>query len=221
MFPNTKLLVDWDMIMDTADTADKLKETAANKAGELRDVAAFAADKLKETAAKLKDVAANTADKLKETAANVANELVVTAEQLATSQLKLFVENSMFKAIFNTIADGTIVADQQGHVLFFNQAATDLFGMDIVGVTTGNFATHYHLYKPDKTTPWTSGEDPLSRAMQGKITVGELMWVAHVDKPGLVVSCMSVPLTYKNGDNSFIVGGLLMFRELSSLSSQY
>src|SRR5664279_1426996 len=51
------------------------------------------------------------------------------AEGLQTVVQRLARERSFLETLFNTIEDGVLVADEQGRVIYFNQAVTRLIGL--------------------------------------------------------------------------------------------
>ncbi len=73
---------------------------------------------------------------------------------------------------------------------------------------------------PDKETLWPVAQDPLSRAMRGKVTIGEIMYAKN-KKTGMggFVSCMAVPLSY--GENPKITGVIMMFRKIQQITDRW
>ncbi len=55
------------------------------------------------------------------------------AEGLQTVVQRLARERSFLETLFNTIEDGVLVADEQGRILYFNQAVTQLIGLQAGG----------------------------------------------------------------------------------------
>ena len=55
------------------------------------------------------------------------------AEGLQTVVQRLARERSFLETLFNTIEDGVLVTDERGHVIYFNQAVTDLIGLQSHG----------------------------------------------------------------------------------------
>src|SRR5450432_1193965 len=51
------------------------------------------------------------------------------AEGLQTVVQRLARERSFLETLFNTIEDGVVVVDEQGRVIYFNQAVTRLIGL--------------------------------------------------------------------------------------------
>ena len=135
---------------------------------------------------------------------------------LAKNQLKLLLDNKMFRAIFNSIHDGIVVTDLDGSILFYNHALLDILGLDKLkdSYPTGSFEKYFHEYKPDKVTPWPANEGPLSRALRGKTTIGEIMFIKN--NKNVFISAMAVPL--RDDEKSNPVGGLVMYRHIQELS---
>ena len=50
-------------------------------------------------------------------------------EGLQTVVQRLARERSFLETLFNTIEDGVLVADEQGRIIYFNQAVTRLIGL--------------------------------------------------------------------------------------------
>src|SRR5258706_1300286 len=55
------------------------------------------------------------------------------AEGLQTVVQRLARERSFLETLFNTIEDGVLVADEQGKILYLNQAVTQLIGLQAGG----------------------------------------------------------------------------------------
>src|SRR5258706_9473776 len=54
-------------------------------------------------------------------------------EGLQTVVQRLARERSFLETLFNTIEDGVLVADEHGRILYFNQAVTQLIGLQAGG----------------------------------------------------------------------------------------
>jgi PAS domain-containing protein len=221
-----------DRLRDIAEVqAEKLKVVAENEAIALTGLEQTEAEKI--IAAKVKSIAAVAAVKLKQVAESAAQELrELTSKTTAkTKQLQLFLDNAMFQAIFDSINDGIIVTDSSGKVLFNNRAALAITGLhSLKDNDPSQFAQYYNFFKPDKESPWPASQDPLARAMRGKTTIGELMYVKATDvekgaSGGKFISCMAVPLSYSasvnNEKHDTVVGGIMMFRRVQELSDRY
>ena len=78
-------------------------------------------------------------------------------------------------AAFDQLAEGVIVADEQGAIVFINAAAAKLHGMKALGLTPADYAATYKLLTLDGT-PYASDELPLSRAVQKGEIVENAKW---------------------------------------------
>ena len=63
------------------------------------------------------------------------------SEGLQTVVQRLARERNFLETLFNTIEDGVLVVDENGRVLYFNQAVTQLIGLDSEG--EGQLITHF------------------------------------------------------------------------------
>src|SRR5271170_3218383 len=66
------------------------------------------------------------------------------AEGLQTVVQRLARERSFLETLFNTIEDGVLVADEQGRIIYFNQAVTRL-----IGLQTGEDEQHISKILPE------------------------------------------------------------------------
>src|ERR1051325_6036205 len=66
------------------------------------------------------------------------------AEGLQTVVQRLARERSFLETLFNTIEDGVLVADENGRILYFNQAVTQLLGLQ-----SGVEGEHITSYLPE------------------------------------------------------------------------
>jgi len=75
------------------------------------------------------------------------------AEGLQTVVQRLARERSFLETLFNTIEDGVLVVDEQGRVIYFNQAVTRLIGLqpDVEGQPIANLLPELDLEKISRT----------------------------------------------------------------------
>src|SRR5439155_26231029 len=66
-------------------------------------------------------------------------------EGLQTVVQRLARERSFLETLFNTIEDGVLVVDENGRILYFNQAVTRLLGLqpDVEGQPITNFLPEF------------------------------------------------------------------------------
>ena len=120
----------------------------------------------------------------------------------------------LLEAILNSLADGVVVADEQGQFLRWNPAAAGLVGLGATPVPREEWAQVYGLYQPDGKTPFAQEELPLTRAIQGE-TVENLEILVrnpHRGEPA-VISVNGRPLRYADGRAR---GGVVVFRDVTA-----
>ena len=115
------------------------------------------------------------------------------------------------QAIFDSISDGVIVADENGH-LTFNKSAERIVGGRIDTVLE-RFTEEYSIFYPDTVTPVPAGELPLVRAMRGEATDEMEMFIRTAAKPeGVYISASGRPIV--PADNA-AGGGVIVFRDVT------
>lgn len=114
-------------------------------------------------------------------------------------------------AIFDSISDGVIVADEQGN-LTFNQSAERIVGGKVDTVLeqrTEGYSIFYH----DKVTPIPTEELPLVRALRGEATDEMEMFIRTAAKPeGVYISANGRPIA---SPGTAARGGVVVFRDVT------
>jgi PAS domain S-box-containing protein len=122
-------------------------------------------------------------------------------------------EVETWRTLFNSLADGVIVSDQQGKVLFSNPVAEQLLGTDAKGVGPAVCGAITGCHLPDKVTPYPPEQLPLARALRGENVTDEVVFVQNRHRPvGTWISVSGGPL---RDDAGAIRGGVAIFRDLS------
>ncbi len=115
------------------------------------------------------------------------------------------------KAIFDSISDGVIVADEMGN-LTFNDSAERIVGGRVDTVLEQS-TEEYGIFYPDRVTPIPTGELPLVRAMHGEATDEMEMFIRTAANPeGVYISASGRPIT-SPGDGPH--GGVIVFRDVT------
>jgi PAS domain S-box-containing protein len=113
-------------------------------------------------------------------------------------------------AILGQLAEGVIVTDDRGRVIFVNEAAARIHGMNTVGVTPEAFASTYNLFTLDGAH-YPSGKLPLSRAVLARETVLDERWLIRRPDGSEVVAIGSARPVY-TAEGRFL-GGVLTMRD--------
>ena len=114
-------------------------------------------------------------------------------------------------AIFDSISDGVIVADEKGN-LTFNQSAERIIGGRVDTVLKQR-TEEYSIFYPDKVTPIPTEELPLVRALRGEATDEMEMFIRTEAKPeGVYISTNGRPIA---SPGTTARGGVVVFRDVT------
>jgi PAS domain S-box-containing protein len=111
------------------------------------------------------------------------------------------------------MADGVIVADQDGELLLSNPAAQHLSGQDLPRLSFNKQDAQISLYLSDGVTPYSIDELPLSRALRGEEVDGAEGFLRHSEhSAGIWLSANGRPLKDSDGVSR---GAVVVFRDIS------
>jgi len=114
-------------------------------------------------------------------------------------------------AIFDSISDGVIVADEKGN-LTFNQSAERIVGGKVDTVLEQR-TEEYSIFYHDKVTPIPTEELPLVRALRGEATDEMEMFIRTAAKPeGVYISANGRPIA---SPGTTARGGVIVFRDVT------
>jgi PAS domain S-box-containing protein len=113
--------------------------------------------------------------KAEEDLGRLASELAQQAEDLAHSREDLEQQSSMLKLILESMGEGLIAVDAEGHFLLWNDAANKLMGREAADLPPEEWTPHYKVFLADAITPCPVDRLPLVRALGGESVHEELM----------------------------------------------
>jgi PAS domain S-box-containing protein len=120
------------------------------------------------------------------------------------------------RGVFDALADGVIMADDEGHVTYLNPAAARLHGVADVAVPLAEWSTRYHLFTLDER-PYPPEELPLARAALGGETVADAVWrIRRADGSEIVAEGTASPLAGADGSRA---GAILVLRDVTARES--
>ncbi len=127
----------------------------------------------------------------------------------------LLKENEILKSILNSMGEGVIVADRDGHFLYFNPTAENILGIGLEEVATSAWSTVYGTFYPDQVTPYPSDQLPLARAIGGEFISDELIFIRNPQRPGGVF--IEVTASPMRDASETIIGGVVVLRDVSKI----
>jgi len=122
-------------------------------------------------------------------------------------------QKELFQIILDSLADGVIVADNQGVFLVINRAAQQMTGIDFTGTPIDKWSELYGLYLPDTVTLYPVQDLPLVRAMNGETVVEVEVFIRNSFVPnGAWLNVNGAPMEIGNGAGRV---GVIVFRDIS------
>ena len=150
--------------------------------------------------------------KAEEQLAQSAVELARQAEDLALSRGDLEAQTSMLKLVLESMGEGLIAADREGHFLLWNDAANALMGRGASDLPTEQWTPHYKVFLADGITPCPPDRLPLVRALHGEAVKVELMVQPPEPEPGKFIEVTARPLKDARGN---LRGGVAVLHDIT------
>ena len=102
---------------------------------------------------------------------------------------------ALTEAVFGSMGEGVVVADEEGRLVIVNQAAERIAGLGALDIPFDQWSERYGFFHPDKATPVATEGVPLVRAMKGE-SVSETELFVHNEKKteGVFIKCNARPL---------------------------
>jgi signal transduction histidine kinase/CHASE3 domain sensor protein len=131
---------------------------------------------------------------------------------LASSRVALETQALMLQSVLDSMGEGLIAADRDGHFLLWNDSANKLMGRKASNLPTEQWTPYYKVFLPDGVTPYPASELPLVRALNGESVRVELM----IDNPeraeGVFLEVTARPLKGSQGN---LGGGVAVLRDIT------
>ena len=117
--------------------------------------------------------------------------------------------------VLGQLADGVIVTDRNGRIVFVNEAAARLHGLKALDVFPGDYSRSYGLLT-DQGEPHPSNELPLARAVRGEV-VRDARWrIRRPDGDEILAVGNAQPLFDEAGHQ---IGAILTLRDDTARAS--
>jgi PAS domain S-box-containing protein len=141
--------------------------------------------------------------------AGQAQELAHRAEELASSRQALETQTLMLQSVLDSMGEGLIAADREGHFLIWNESAKKLMGREASDLPTEQWTPHYQVFLSDGITPCPADRLPLVRALHGESVQMEMMVQRPGRTDGVFLEVTAGPLKGNLG------GGVAVLRDIT------
>jgi PAS domain S-box-containing protein len=142
----------------------------------------------------------------------LAKDLAHKAEDLARSREDLQAQSAMLKLVLDSMGEGLIAADREGHFLLWNDAANQIMGRGAADLPTEQWTPHYKVFLPDGITPFPPDRLPLVRALRGESVRVDLIVEPPENATGRFIEVTARPLKDARGS---LCGGVAVLHDIT------
>lgn len=140
-------------------------------------------------------------------------QIVDQMRQLASSGNSLRNQTRIMESVLANMADGVVVADENGKLVIFNPAAEAIVGVGMTASSPGEWSDLYGVYLPDKETLFPPQDLPLARAMRGENVDQQELFIRNAKRAqGTWISVTASPLRNEAGG---LYGGVVVIRDIT------
>ncbi|UCG51814.1 MAG: MASE1 domain-containing protein, partial [Candidatus Latescibacterota bacterium] len=142
-----------------------------------------------------------------------AKELEKINKRLFASEEALLRYTGILESVFNTMDEGVVVANEEGHLVMFNEAAGNILGIGLTDASPDQWTAKYGIHLPDMVTPFPTEKLPLVRALNGERTEEVEMFIQN---PNLERGCWLEVGGRPLGDSDEnVMGAVAVFRDIT------
>jgi PAS domain S-box-containing protein len=138
--------------------------------------------------------------------------LAAQAQELSVSREALEAQTRMFKLVLDSMGEGLIAADRDGHFLIWNDSAKTLMGRDASDLPTEQWTPYYQVFLSDGITPCPPDRLPLVRALHGESVQVDMMVQQPGRAEGMFLEVSARPLKDEHGN---LGGGVAVLRDIT------
>src|SRR6202453_37001 len=138
--------------------------------------------------------------------------LAAQAQELSVSREALEAQTRMFQLVLDSMGEGLIAADRDGHFLIWNDSAKKLMGRDASDLPSEQWTPYYQVFLSDGITPCPPDRLPLVRALHGESVQVEMMVQQPGRAEGVFLEVSARPLKDDHGN---LGGGVAVLRDIT------
>ena len=127
---------------------------------------------------------------------------------------KFRANTNFLQSVLDSMAEGVVMADNQGTFQMWNQAAERILGGGPADASIGKWSEHYALFLPDRVTPYSTEDLPLAKAIRGESVTDAFVFLRRPDPQEMLwLSVNARPLLNEAGQ---LTGGVAVFRDITA-----
>lgn len=132
--------------------------------------------------------------------------------QSAQRQQQLIEQQAINQQLLDSVVEGVVACDMQGTLTLFNNTAQQWHGGDIRDLAPEQWASYYHLFGADGSTPLTLEEIPLLRALSGEAVRDAGMCIQAVGQPPRFIEANGGPVYTPQGQ---LIGAVTVMHDVT------
>lgn len=137
-------------------------------------------------------------------------------QQRMLAQQALVQKQELLDAVLESVDVGVVACGADGTLTLFNRAARELHGMDVAGLSTAQWASHYRLFEEDGLTPLDEDRIPLARALRGELVEDAPMTI--VGQEGRLHRVLASGRALK-GQHGEALGAVVAMQDITELAA--
>lgn len=143
-----------------------------------------------------------------------AQRLAQQQEALARSEANLRHQSKLLQSILDSMGDGVLVANADGHLILTNPAAEQLLGHNVITTAHREWTQENGISRPVADTHGPAIELPLLQTLRGEAADGIELFIRNQRKPeGMFLSVNVRPLKDDDGQRH---GGVAVVRDITT-----
>ena len=137
-----------------------------------------------------------------------------TKAEMEQAISELHDQTQFLKNLCDTIDEGIIVSDLQGHISFVNATAERIFGTWIADSDIDEWYKTYEIFYPDRKTPVPIGQLLITHVLMGEGTDEIELFVRNKkNSEGTYISARGLPI--RSRETNEVIAGLVVFRDIT------
>jgi signal transduction histidine kinase len=147
--------------------------------------------------------------------ARLIEQLLLLRHEIRSSeeyQRELVKQQSINRQLLDSVVEGVVTCDAEGALTLFNNTAQQWHGANIIDLAPDQWASYYHLFDADGTTPLLVEHIPLLRALRGETVRNVGMCIQAAGQPPRFIEANGGQLSTPQGQ---LIGAVVVMHDVT------
>ncbi len=146
----------------------------------------------------------------------MAEALQTRGSEIDNALLRVNKQRALLDLIVNSLGEGVLVVDQNGHFMLFNNTVERFFPVPQLGTTFDDWRLHHEILTPDGKSFYPKDDRPLKKALQGITTEN---WDMLARRPGRTDRILRVSARPLRDAAGALIGAVTVFNDITDLKA--